>query len=454
MSRCVLVVVVVAAGAGCGGAVATQPVTPPLTPAERSALASLSPPSLPPPPADASNRWADDDGAAALGQRLFFEPGFSGELLDGDNDGSAHALGLQGDVGKVACAGCHLPQSGFADTRSLNAQISLAAGWGIRRAPSLLDVGQSKLIMWDGRRDALYNQVFGPIESAVEMNSGRLYAVEQLFARHRADYEALFGAMPPLDDTTRFPALAAHDAGCRRLDTNNQCTTPLRGGPGDGAEYDHLAPADQAAVTRVWVNVGKAIGAYERRLACGAGRFDRWMHGDASALSAGEQRGAALFVGKAQCVRCHSGPFLSDEKFHNVGLLPTLVATVFVDANDPGAARGLAALAGDPLNVRGAFSDGDDGRDPGDVTPAMSGAFRTPRLRCVGQRPSFMHTGQLRTLDDVVSFFDRGGDGYGFPGQNELAPLGLSDGERHDLVAFLATLDGPGPDPSLLAPPQ
>src|SRR5207302_1230014 len=124
------------------------------------------------------------------------------------------------------------------------------------------------------------------------------------------------------------------------------------------------------------VNVGKAIGAYERLLTCGASRFDRWMRGDATALSQVEQRGAALFVGKARCSECHAGPYFSDEKFHNVGMKPTLVATVFLDANDQGASAGLALASNDPLNAKGSFSDGYDGRLPPTLDPKLGGAFR------------------------------------------------------------------------------
>ncbi len=144
---------------------------------------------------------------------------------------------------------------------------------------------------------------------------------------------------------------------------------------------------------------------------------------------------------------------MSDEQFHNVGLQPQVVATVFLDANDPGASQGLASAQADPLNVAGPFSDGDDGRLPKDLAETYVGAFRTPRLRCVQGRPSFMHTGQLLTLAEVVDFFDRGGDHFGFPGQNELSPLGLTARERADLVAFLAALTGPGPREELLSPP-
>lgn len=437
---------------GAGGSADADP-EPSLTEGERSQLVELAPSPLPAPPADASNAWADDPKAAAFGQALFFDARFSGQLLDGDNDGSVNALGFRGDTGKVACAGCHLPEAGFSDTRTIRRQISLAAGWVLRRSPSLLDVGQSKLLMWDGRRDSFFGQAFGPLESAQEMNSSRLYGVQQIFANHRAAYEAVFGDLPPLDDEARFPPLLADQTGCRRLDRDNKCTGKIRGAPGDGAEYDGLAPADQDAVTRVWANVGKALGAYERLLTCGPGRFDQWVAGDAQALTRAEQRGAALFVGKAHCVDCHAGPYFSDEKFHNVGLQPQLVATVFIDANDPGASVGLQSLIDDPLNVSGVYSDGDDGRAPTEVPDSALGAFRTPRLRCVEGRPSFMHTGQFSTLDETVEFFDRGGDKFGFPGQSELLPLELAPRERADLVAFLKALSGPGPAANLLVSP-
>ena len=64
-----------------------------------------------------------------------------------------------------------------------------------------------------------------------------------------------------------------------------------------------------------------------------------------------------------------------------------------------------------------------------------------------------MHTAQVRTLAEVINFFDRGGDGAGFPGTSELHPLDLTERERADLTAFLAALQGSGPDAALLAAP-
>ncbi|RYZ04689.1 MAG: hypothetical protein EOO73_22960 [Myxococcales bacterium] len=444
------------AGSGAGGGAgtsATEDPEPALGEQELAMLRSLSPSSLPAPPEDATNKYAEDDAAARFGQALFFDPRFSGQLLDGDNDASEHALGMKGDVGKVACAGCHVPEDGFSDTRTLHRQVSLGAGWGLRRAPSLLDSAQSRLLMWDGRRDSYFAQAFGVLENEVEMNSSRLFAAHQVFTNHRQEYEAIFGPLPPLDDATRFPQLSALQTGCRSLDRNNKCVGVRRGAPGDGAEFDALPPADQDAITRVFVNVGKALGAYERRLTCGAAPFDAWMQGNEEALSRAAKRGAGLFVGRAGCVKCHSGPYFSDEKFHNVGLQPALVAVVFIDANDQGASAGLTQLLEDPLNSHGGFSDGMDDRLARQPEEMPLGAFRTPRLRCVSSRPSFMHTAQLRSLQEVTAFFNRGGDKFGFLGASELQPLGLSEREQADLVAFLESLSGRGPDVALLAPP-
>jgi cytochrome c peroxidase len=214
-----------------------------------------------------------------------------------------------------------------------------------------------------------------------------------------------------------------------------------------------MAPADRQAVTQVVVNMGKALGAYERLLAWGSSRFDDWMHGNDGALSPSEQRGAQIFVGRGRCSGCHSGPFMSDQKFHNVGLQPAAVAVVFIDANDPGASAGLMQAIADPLNVQGAFSDGDDGRLPSSVDGTMLGAFRTPTLRCASERPSFMHTGQLATLAEVVAFFARGGDPFGYEGTSEITALSLSAQDQSDLVAFLGALQGPGAAASLQQAP-
>ena len=228
--------------------------------------------------------------------------------------------------------------------------ISLAAGWGKRRTKPLLDVGQAKILMWDGLHDALYNQPFTPFESATEINSSRLYVAEQVYARYRATYRRSWKIPAPLDDAQRFPQLTAPQTGCRSLKTSidgNDTTASIATGcPGDQAEYDSLDEGDKDIVTRVVVNVGKALGAYERLLSCGPGRFDDYVHGNSAALSDAEKRGAELFVSKARCTQCHSGPYFTDQQFHNVGLAPGGVGAAgrTYDKGDHGAASGLKAV--------------------------------------------------------------------------------------------------------------
>src|SRR6185436_15917668 len=145
---------------------------------------------------------------------------------------------------------------------------------------------------------------------------------------------------------------------------------------------------------------------------------------------------------------------LTDGAVDDLGLAPAVVSVAIHDTDDRGAAAGIAAALTDPMSTTGAFSDGDRRELPAAVAPALEGAFRTPTLRCVAEHPSFMHTAQMGALDQVMAFFDRGGDrAGGYPGMKEIAPLGLTDGERADLAAFMAALTGPGPAAALLVAP-
>ena len=359
--------------------------------------------------------------------------------------------GKKGEARRVSCAGCHIPRSGFSDTRSLGAQISLAAGWGRRRTPSLLDVAQGSFLMWDGSKDSLQSQIFGPLENAAEMNSSRLFMAEQIFERYRTRYESLFGKLPPLSDVKRFPRLGGQTTGCApgRPFTVAPCPASQMGTPGDHGDFDRMAPGDRDEVTRVVLNAGRAIAAYERRLSCGLSKFDAWIHGDSEAISVSAQRGARLFVGAGRCVSCHSGPFLTDEAFHNIGLFPKAIQHVFNDFNDMGLQEGEELRTRDPLRRGGGFVAASNSASiPLQPSPKL-GLFKTSSLRCVALRPSFFHTGQVRSLDEAVAFFDKGGD-PGAPGRSEILALHLSAQDRADLVEFLKSLVGPGPPAELL----
>lgn len=146
--------------------------------------------------------------------------------------------------------------------------------------------------MWDGRFDTLQRQTLAAFESPLEFNSSRLFLAQRIFTSYRAEYEAIFGPLPPLDDAARFPALTPQTTGCNALVDLRNCATVQRGAPGDGAEFDSMSPEDQVLVTRVAINASKAIAAHVRTLTCGPSRFDAWVHGEEDVLDEEEQRGA------------------------------------------------------------------------------------------------------------------------------------------------------------------
>ena len=167
-------------------------------------------------------------------------------------------------------------------------------------------------------------------------------------------------------------------------------------------------------------------------------------------------RGAALFVDRADCVRCHSGPLLSDGEFHMIGVPPRQGGV----PTDRGRLEGVERLRRDPFNAAGAFSDQREG-SRAKVTlatqpdPESWGRFRTPSLRAAGCSPPYMHQGQLATLEDVVRFYDtlEGATALDHHAERVLQPLGLTDRERADLVAFLRGVQGRLPDPAVTTDP-
>jgi cytochrome c peroxidase len=156
-------------------------------------------------------------------------------------------------------------------------------------------------------------------------------------------------------------------------------------------------------------NVARALASYLRTLRSGGAPIDRYRHGDSTALSAAAQRGLTLFLGRASCAACHAGPNFTDEQFHNTG---------------------VAWRRGSPT---------DSGRAA--VTRAAQdvGAFKTPTLRDVACTAPYMHDGSLRTLDDVIDFYDRGGHANANL-DGEIQPLRLDAEEKRSLVVLLSAL--------------
>ena len=191
---------------------------------------------------------------------------------------------------------------------------------------------------------------------------------------YKNEYNAVFGAKYPFPDLSGF---ALPD-----------------GKPGDAA-YDALAPADRDAVTRVYVNVGKAIAAFERTLRVKPNALDRYAGGDTTALL-GDQSTALDQFFKVGCVQCHWGPRLTDDAFHNLRF-PTGRQD---GAADQGRAAVLLGLATSEFVADVEVERCAGGREAACVLtsapPSMVGAFKTPTLRGVSTSAPYGHGGTLR----------------------------------------------------------
>ncbi|MBV5343850.1 cytochrome-c peroxidase, partial [bacterium] len=192
--------------------------------AEEATLRGLWIGSLPALPPDSSNAFADNPQAAVLGHKLFFDSRFSSN-------------------GEVSCASCHQPELMFTDG------LPLAEGVGTttRKTMTIIGTAYSPWQFWDGRKDSQWAQALGPLESAVEHGSTRMQYVRLIDEFYRDEYESIFGPLPDFSDFERFPASAA----------------PVDD-PAIRAAWEMMAQDDRDAVTQVYVNMGKAIAAYER----------------------------------------------------------------------------------------------------------------------------------------------------------------------------------------------
>jgi cytochrome c peroxidase len=384
--------------------VALWPRTDRWTEAETTTLRTLWLGSLPLLPADPSNQFADDPRAVALGEALFFDTRFS---LNG----------------QVSCGTCHLPEMGFQDGRSL----ALGVGVTNRRTMPIAGTAYSPWLFWDGRKDSQWAQALGPLESPVEHGGTRTQYAHLIADQYRPDYEALFG---PLPDLSHLPATAGPAAD-----------------PAASAAWETMSLTDQQTVTQIYVNMGKAIAAFERTIQPITTRFDSYvqavLENDAQTMrtvfTGDEVAGLRLFIGPANCTQCHNGPLLTDNDFHN-----TAVPTAPNLPEDIGRAAGAAQVLTDEFNCLSPYSDAAPEQcaelrfmvNEGDH---LLRAFKPPSLRGVAQRPPYMHAGQFATLQETLSHYNNAPAAPA--GHSELEPLHLSATELAQLLAFLQTLN-------------
>ena len=372
---------------------------------ERETLRSLSLASLGPLPDDPSNRFADHAGAAALGEKLFFDARLSGN-------------------GKVSCGTCHLREKEFQD----GTPLAHGVGTTDRRTMPIAGTAYGAWFFWDGRTDSQWSQALGPLESAVEHGGTRTQYAHTIAAHYRAEYEQVFGALPDLDG---LPAQAGPVADTARR-----------------AAWMRIPAARQGDISRVYANVGKAIAAFERRIGLAPTRFDRYVdaeltgraHDSTSSLSDDEVAGLKLFVGKANCVNCHNGARFTDDHFHNTGV----PASSLVAAVDSGRAVGVRQALAAEFACTSPYSDAkpDDCAELRFATTEgeeLVRAYKTPSLRGVAERAPYMHAGQMATLSEVIEHYDRAPKAPA--GHSELKPLKLSASERRQIESFLRTLN-------------
>jgi cytochrome c peroxidase len=158
--------------------------------------------------------------------------------------------------------------------------------------------------------------------------------------------------------------------------------------------------------------IAKAIATFERTIVSGNSAYDRYIAGDKSALTKEQKDGLDFFNKKGECAECHNGPNFSNEKFANLG--------VGSDREHP-----------------------DPGRE--DVTKKRGdlGKFKVPTLRDLAHRAPYMHDGSIKTLNEVLNIYAKGG----LPNPHldtRLTPFYLDEQTRRDLLAFLDSLNGEG----------
>ena len=396
-----LLIVLVASGLGY---IFTRPAW---TEVELVTLRTLWIGSLPPLEPDPSNQYGDNLAAAEFGKKLFFDTRFSSN-------------------GEVACATCHVPEKGFQDG------LPLAQGVGTtnRRTMPIAGTAYSPWMFWDGRKDSHWAQALGPLESAVEHGGNRTFYAHLIDEHYRAEYEAIFGELPDLSDQSRFPEAAGpvEDESAR-------------------AAWEAMSPADQETITQIYVNMGKAIAAYERQIMPTASRFDIYVQAALendkktmnSTLTTEELEGLRLFIGPANCTRCHNGPLFTDNSFHNTG-----VPAVESLPEDTGREQGAQNVLADEFNCLSQYSDAEP--DQCDELNFMvseghelTRAFKAPSLRNVTSRAPYMHAGQFTTLEAVLDHYNTAPAAP--TGHSELEQLNFSETQMNAIIAFLYTLN-------------
>lgn len=303
-------------------------------------------------------------------------------------------------TGTVSCATCHSSAKAFTDS-PLKTSKGINDLLGTRNGPTVLNSAFNRTQFWDGRSPSLEDQALHPFVNSVEMGL--------------KDHE---------------PILAI-----------------VRKDPQYVEAFKKAFNIEAPKITMT--EVTRAIATFERTLIDGNSRFDRWYFKGEPTLTEREIKGFQVFIGNGRCVSCHAvehtSALFTDHKFHNVGAGLNRVPAADVER-----------LAREFLTARYSQGEVDEkvlrdiktselGRFA--VTRDLSdmGGFKTSSLRNIDLTAPYMHDGSLKTLDDVVEHYNRGGASSDKETINPylsggIRPLNLTSEEKKNLVAFMKTL--------------
>lgn len=356
---------------------------------------------LNPPPAPTGNPVTATK--AALGKTLFWDEQLSSTrtvacgtchvAINGGSDPRAASLGVRStnpgpdgvfgnadDIQGSAGVPLALPDGSYKWSANYGLKTQVTG----RRSMSAVNSGYFTLLFWDGRASQVFKD---PISGAVVLPAGGALESQVLG--------------PPVSDAEmghvgrNWNDVAARVAASKPLTLSPSVPAALTAWLG-GRNYPELFTEAFGTAEVTPVRIAMAIATYERTLYADRTPFDL---GD---LTAEELRGQQVFS-QSDCNNCHTTPLFSHNEFENIGIRP---------------------------------AEEDTGRYAITQRTDDYGRFRSPSLRNVGLRAPYMHNGRFKTLEEVVEFYDRGGD---FPGisRTRLRVLHLTAQQKSDLVAFL-----------------
>jgi cytochrome c peroxidase len=364
--------------------------------------------------------------------------------------------GILSSDGTISCSSCHDPKRGYTDQSPFSTGIrGLKGGMS---APTVFNASYNVLQFWDGRAFSLEDQAQGPVMNPVEMFSGEEHAWNSAVLRVRKQdryvkqFRAIFGTDPTRDGIAK--AIATYErtvlSGNSIHDRADLAMRVRVEDEGTG-KYEIKAQDYETVLT-------SAFDAKDEPALAALGLDAAKDRQKAAERAKSIANGRALFFGKARCNSCHVGDNFTDNQFHNLGV---------------GVKDGQL-----PANALGRFAT----LPTGHKNTEMLGAFKTPTLRHLLGTAPYMHNGSERTLEEVVDFYDRGGNANEFldakmrdydaekayyvsqrnqtpykgpeiklfgKDQKPIVPLklNLTPQEKRDLVLFLRALQGDPADP-------